>query len=123
MRHVILVVATVSLVMSGCKKAADSAPTQTNLAGANPVPTAQPLPPPPAPVAAVAENAPQQTIAGQVDPFLTEQLRIFVQQQRRLPSSFAELAAKRLDSIPGPPPGTRWAIDASTMQVKAVKAN
>ena len=108
------------MAFSGCKKSDDATSAQTNAPLPNPVETAQPLPPPPAPVAAVAENVPQQTIAGRVDPFLTQQLQIFVQQYRRMPDSFAELAMKRLDSIPGPPPGARWAIDASTMQVKAV---
>ena len=80
-----------------------------------------PLPPPPAPIAAVAENRPRKGVSGQVDPFLTEQLRIFVKQAGRLPVSFAEFAAQRLDSVPGAPPGHRWVIDAETLTVKAVR--
>jgi hypothetical protein len=122
MKQVLLLVAAAGLALVGCKKNEADAPAQNTPPLPNPVKAEQPLPPPPRPVAAVAENAPQQSVVGQVDPFLTEQLRIFVQQQRRLPRSFAELASTRLDSIPGPPPGMRWAIDASTTQVKAVKA-
>ena len=79
-----------------------------------------PLPPPPAPIAAVAENRPRKGVTGQVDPFLTEQLRIFVKQAGRFPVSFAEFAAQRLDSVPGAPPGHRWVIDVETLTVKAV---
>ena len=44
-----------------------------------------------------------QAIAGVVDPNLTVQLRLFVQQKGRLPDSFAEFAGARLDSVPRSP--------------------
>ncbi len=122
MKGLVILVAVAGLALVACKKKEDAASAQTNQPLSNPVATEQPLPPPPAYVAGAAENAPQQSAVGQVNPFLTEQLRIFAQQQRRLPKSFAELASSRLDSVPGPPPGTKWAIDASSMTVKAVKA-
>jgi hypothetical protein len=52
---------------------------------------------------------------------MTSQLRIFVQQNGRLPTDFAELARTRLDGVPRIPPGTKWAIDAATQEVKLVK--
>ena len=73
-------------------------------------------------VAARADNAVHDSINGEVNPFLTQQLRIFVQQKGRLPSSFNELASTRLDSIPRPPAGKKWAIDGSTLEVKAMDA-
>lgn len=76
--------------------------------------------PPPNYVAAVAENKPAENVAGVVDPFLTQQLQIFIQEKQRLPEDFAELARARLDSVPRPPEGTKWVIDKSTRQVKAV---
>jgi hypothetical protein len=80
------------------------------------------LPPPPAVVAARADNYVRQNVEGQVDGFLTEQLRTFIQQKQRFPESFVEFAAARLDSVPRPPEGKRWVIDAATVQVKSVKA-
>lgn len=76
--------------------------------------------PPPAYVVAVAQNQPAENVVGTVDPFLTQQLQIFIQQKQRMPEDFAELARARLDSVPRPPPGKKWAIDRSTRQVKAV---
>ncbi len=75
---------------------------------------------PPKYVEATAQNAPAQNVAGEVNPFLTEQLRIFLRDQRRLPASFAELARTRLDSVPRPPEGKKWVIDTATTEVKAV---
>jgi hypothetical protein len=59
-------------------------------------------------------------VDGQPDAFLSEQLRTFIQQKHRFPESFAEFAMTRLDSIPRPPEGKRWVIDAASIQVKAV---
>jgi hypothetical protein len=81
----------------------------------------KPLPAPPPYVAARAENALRQGIVGEVQPFLTEQLRIFVQKNHRMPESFGEFSNSRLDSIPRPPEGTKWVIDTASVQVKAVK--
>jgi hypothetical protein len=61
-----------------------------------------------------------QAIAGVVDPNLTVQLRLFVQQKGRLPDSFAEFAGARLDSVPRLQPGLVFAIDAATHEVKIV---
>jgi len=62
-----------------------------------------------------------QPLDGVVDPFMTSQLRIFVDQQGRLPTNFAELARTRLDVVPRTPAGTTWAIDRVTQEVKMVK--
>jgi hypothetical protein len=73
-------------------------------------------------VTAVAENQPAAGAAGEVNEFLTTQLRLFIQQQRRLPADFAEFARARLDSVPRPPEGKKWVIDRATQTVKAVAA-
>jgi hypothetical protein len=73
-------------------------------------------------VTATAENALTENAAGEPDPFLTQQLRLFMQEKSRMPESFTELARARLDSVPRPPEGKKWVIDTATQQVKAVPA-
>jgi hypothetical protein len=58
---------------------------------------------------------------GVVVPFLTTQLRIFIQEKGRLPQSFAELAGARLDSVPRLDPGLTFIIDPATQEVKIVR--
>jgi len=70
-----------------------------------------------------AENTVREIVEGEVNPFLTDQLRIFVQQQGRLPRTFTEFAKARLDSIPRPPAGKMWAIDRGSSQIKAVNTH
>ena len=82
----------------------------------------KPLPPPPPPVAANADNYLRAGVNGQADQFLTTQLHIFINQTGRLPQSFAEFASRRLDSMPVPPPGTKWVIDSSDSSVKSAPA-
>jgi hypothetical protein len=81
---------------------------------------AKPLPPPPAVVAANADNYVRANVTGQPDPFLTQQLRGFISKYGRLPESFAEFKRQSLDSMPTPPEGTKWVIDSSDSQVKSV---
>ena len=102
------------LVLFGCSKKSEPATPQQS--GETPAPGA----PPPKYVAAVAQNVPAENVSGEVNAFLTEQLRIFLRDKRRLPESFAELARTRLDSVPRPPEGRKWVIDSATTQVKAV---
>jgi PBP1b-binding outer membrane lipoprotein LpoB len=78
------------------------------------------LPPPPPKVAANAENSVRENVTGTVDPNLTAQLRSFVQKYGRLPQSFTEFANRGLDSMPRPPEGSKWVIDAPNQQVKSV---
>jgi hypothetical protein len=73
-------------------------------------------------VAARTENGVRENLVGEVNPILTAQLHIFVQQKGRLPQSFNEFVNARLDSVPRPPAGKRWAIDSSSSEVKAVDA-
>jgi hypothetical protein len=129
MKSVLLASLTLLLFL-GCHKKQAAADAGTNPEGSSTAASAdqaqgqpvsnKPLPPPPPPVAANANNAVQAGVNGQVDPFLTTQLRIFMNQTGRLPQSFAELASRRLDSMPVPPQGTKWVIDSSDSQVKAV---
>ena len=72
--------------------------------------------PPPAQVNTV------QPVSGIVDPNLTAQLRVFIQQKGRLPDSFAEFAGARLDSVPRLSKGLAFAIDPTTQEVKIVAA-
>lgn len=132
-RNLILLTTLFVAALIGCKKkeagspgaipsvpVSDAASAQPGAAPAS----AAPLPAPqPAPqfVTANAQNDPARGVVGDVDPFLTQQLQIFVQQKRRMPQTFAELADTRLDSVPSPPAGTKWVIDAASRQVKAVK--
>jgi len=81
---------------------------------------AEPLPPPPPKVAANADNYVRENVSGQVDPALTAQLRAFAQKYGRMPQSFTEFANRGLDSMPHPPDGSKWVIDAPNQQVKAV---
>ena len=67
-----------------------------------------------------AKSHTDQPLVGQADPFLTEQLRIFIQQKGRLPTNFVELASG-MDSRPRKPAGMKWAIDSVTREVKLVK--
>src|SRR6267142_1508465 len=126
MKPFFIYLAAFAFVLLGChkKEAAGSAPPaapqdSTASTGA-PAQPGKPLPPPPLSVTANADNTPRQGVVGEVDPFLTEQLRSFAKQKGRLPQSFFEFTSSSLDSIPRPPAGKKWVIDASDLQVKAV---
>lgn len=112
----LFVVAALTLV--GCGKNSETTAPMGAVPGVD-IPSTSP---PPRYVTAVAENRPVAGAAGEVNGFLTEQLKIFVQQKRRLPADFAELARERLDSVPRPPEGKKWVIDTATQTVKAVAA-
>jgi hypothetical protein len=56
-----------------------------------------------------------------VVPFLTSQLRIFIQEKGRLPETFAEFAGARLDSVPRLDPGLTFVIDPATQEVKITR--
>ena len=84
-------------------------------------PAATPAAPDQQAQSAAAESAPPQPLEGQVDSFMTGQLRIFIQQNGRMPNDFGELAKARLDSVPRTPLGMKWAIDPATQEVKMVK--
>jgi hypothetical protein len=83
-------------------------------------PSAQATGPLAAAVGTRAENAVRETVDGELNPSLTRQLQIFVQEKGRLPQTFGEFANARLDSIPRPPAGKKWVIDSSAAEVKAV---
>ncbi len=131
MKHLAFILFGICL-LSACKKkeppASTPAPGEAKPEATVPATSAQnptpskPLPPPPQFVSARADNSIRQSISGEVDPFLTQQLRTFVQRKQRLPESFAEFAMTRLDSIPRPPDGKKWAIDTADLSVKSVFA-
>jgi PBP1b-binding outer membrane lipoprotein LpoB len=103
------------LVLFGCSKKSEPATPQQS--GEAPAPGA----PPPKYVTAAAQNAPAENVSGEVNAFLTQQLRIFISEKGRTPSDFAELARARLDSVPRPPEGKKWVIDNATKEVKAAQ--
>jgi hypothetical protein len=70
-----------------------------------------------------ADNSVREKVEGEVNPFLTGQLQLFVQQKGRLPQSFTEFVNARLDSVPRPPAGKRWAIDRGSTEIKAINAH
>jgi len=115
------IVALAAIMGTGCKKNASTdappapAAEQSQTAG-----DAAPAPPPPSPaMAANSDNVVHENVTGEVNPFLTQQLRIFVQQTGRLPQTFAEFAHARLDSLPRAPEGMKWIIDGATQEVKS----
>jgi hypothetical protein len=120
MKHLSLVILLTAFVLVGCHKK-EAAPPETATAPASQQP-AKPLPPPPKYISANAQNAPAENVAGEVNAFLTEQLRIFIREKGRMPESFTELARVRLDSVPRPPAGKKWVIDTASHEVKAVGA-
>ncbi len=105
MRSVFLLTVSAALPLLGCgkKQPASTAATPTNETS---IPSA---------------TAAAKPSDGQVDPFLTQQLRAFVRQKGRLPADFGELARTSLDSRPRAPAGMKWVIDPTTQEVKAVK--
>ena len=144
MKHFIILSMIAAVAVAGCKKKAPASadagstppPTEAAAPATPPaegapepeqavqiVRTEKPKPPPPPPqyLTVRSVNEVRQSVTGQMDPFLTEQLRIFVQKNRRMPESFHEFVNTRLDSIPRPPEGTKWVIDTASVQVKAVK--
>lgn len=124
----ILLLAICVGALTACKREEASSPVDSSSAAASTVKPAQsgsaavPAAGQPAPkyITAQAQNEPGQNVVGEVHPFLTQQLQIFVQQKGRMPQSFAELAGARLDSIPSAPAGKKWVIDTASGQVKAV---
>ncbi len=108
-----------ALSLAGCGKKPSAQ------AGAPPLPAAaQPAAVPASPPAQNTEAAPAPTaqpLNGPVNQFMTSQLRIFIQQNGRLPKDFAEFARARMDSVPRTPEGMKWAIDRTTREIKLVR--
>jgi hypothetical protein len=113
-----VLIAVACVVVTGCGKGKESRAAGVSSDASLPD---KPLPPPPPAVKAFTQNAPAENVVGDVDPFLTQQLRIFIRDKGRMPQSFAELAGTRLDSIPNPPLGKKWVIDNATKEVKAAR--
>jgi hypothetical protein len=141
MKSILLFSLAAGMALIGCKKKEPAGPTppsqpaatdpaspavQPAVAGTEPI-VAQTTPPqkakalpPPAYVTARAENTLRHNVQGEVDTFLTEQLREFARRKGRWPENFGEFVNTTLDSIPRPPEGKKWVIDIDTIQVKAV---
>jgi hypothetical protein len=119
-----------ALVAMGCHKKAAPAGTATESSSVTnaaegelangPVAPPEPPQPPPREVLARADDKAHQAVVGEVDAFLTAQLRAFIQQKNRMPASFSEFTRARLDTVPRPPAGKKWVIDTESLEVKAV---
>src|SRR2546426_11403443 len=120
MRVAIALVAALALPIVGCGKKEASTPKTTLPAAPDATAAAERARS--APPVAGAEQQASEAVAGAVNAFLTSQLRIFIEQNGRLPKDFGEFARARLDSVPRTPAGTRWAIDPTTQEVKLVKS-
>ncbi len=81
--------------------------------------TAKTAPSAVAPAAPAVEN--NDALVGAVHAFMTVQLRKFIEEKGRLPKDFSEFASARMDSVPRPPEGLKYVIDANLQQVKVVK--
>ena len=104
------------LVLVACgKKAGSQAKAGTNTPPAESPASTEPQP------AQAANPQPSAPLAGAGHGFMTQQLRVFVQQKGRMPETFGEFSSARMDSVPRPPDGFRWAIDAATVEVKLVR--
>ena len=125
MKHLPLLILAACCLALGChrKESRDAASNpQNGAAGQKDAGSAEKQPQTPRNITANADNNLRQSVEGDVDQFLTAQLRIFVQKKGRLPQSFLEFKNASLDSMPRPPAGKKWAIDAASIQVKAVNA-
>jgi hypothetical protein len=130
MKTLVWIIPAVTIAITGCHKNANppaaQAPTpeadtaSTSAAPAPPTPGTEPTAPAPPSVAANSDNVVRENVNGEVNQFLTSQLRIFIQQYHRMPQSFAEFALRRIDSMPPAPEGKKWVIDAATQEVKAM---
>jgi len=121
MKLLLLLTCFLSLALVGCHKKDAPQPQTPQAAGdTTAAPDPAKLPPPTAAVAARADNAPRDNVDGEVNAFLTAQLRTFVQKQGRMPGSFMEFKNAALDSVPQPPAGKKWVIDRAAVSVKAV---
>src|ERR1041384_4009857 len=56
------------------------------------------------------ENVIRESVVGEVNHALTQQLHLFIAQKGRMPDNFTEFANTRLDTVPRPPEGMRWVI-------------
>jgi pyruvate/2-oxoglutarate dehydrogenase complex dihydrolipoamide acyltransferase (E2) component len=138
----VVLIGTVFATLVGFGKKAESPPPAPNkpesasvsavLGDQSPSPTApEPSAPTPAPAPAPSTALPSSQSA---DPppapgepltgpfaiernFMTEQLQIFIAQKKRLPKDFNEFAGTRLDGVPAPPKGQRWAIDGINRKI------
>jgi len=125
-----IAVVVVACLAVGCHKKAAPAGTATETSSVTNTaegelasgPVAPPEPPqaPLREVLSRADDKAHQAVVGEVDAFLTQQLRTFIQQKNRMPASFSEFARARLDTVPRPPAGKKWVIDTESLEVKAV---
>ena len=130
-QRALVILSATGFLLSGCAKTEKPAPEASANTLATPgaresqaAPVAQPVAAAPA---AREQPAPKKAAAanpelvGAVHAFMTQQLRVFIQQKGRMPQNFTEFAGTRMDSVPRPPPGFRWGIDNQTVEVKLVR--
>ena len=137
MKNSFLPLLMAALALSSCRKNANSPatadqipnPAEAAAVGGSPATATTPTrgAPPPVGTANPSTEATSpagkggEPLQGEVHGFMTLQLDRFVQQNGRMPNSFSEFASARMDSVPFPPPGKKYAIDYVTRQVKIVR--
>jgi hypothetical protein len=139
MKSLLLSILTLAFIGAGCSRKESASPPRSeistnddNATSAAPAVEPQPNDPTPAPAppsravrraeaSAAAANSANQSFVGMVDPFMTGQLKRFIEEKGRLPKDFAEFAAARMDSVPRPPEGLKYAIDPTTQEIKLVR--
>ena len=63
----------------------------------------------------------QERLQGAIHAQLTVQLRMFIEKNGRMPTTFSEFANSAMDSVPLVPEGMKYAIDPVDRTVKVVK--
>ena len=88
---------------------------------ATPPTAASPLPGQPRPNVAQPVQPIQERINGAIHAQLTVQLRMYIEKNGRMPTTFSEFANSAMDSVPLVPEGMKYAIDPVDRTVKVVK--
>jgi len=88
---------------------------------ATPPTAASPSPAQPRPNVAQPVQPIQERINGAIHAQLTVQLRMYIEKNGRMPTTFSEFANSAMDSVPLVPEGMKYAIDPVDRTVKVVK--
>ena len=60
----------------------------------------------------------EQDVLVQTSAELTRMLQEFVREEKRMPNSFEEMAARKMDTMPLTPKGTKWVINSANKTVE-----
>lgn len=68
--------------------------------------------------AITAQPQSEQDVLVQTSSELTRMLQEFIREEKRLPNSFEEMAARKMDTMPLTPKGTKWVINSANKTVE-----